>query len=296
MASLKDLRGRIASVQATRKITSAMKMVAAAKLRRAQEQAEAARPFAERMERMLSSLGGSVKGSPGAPALIAGTGSDQTHLIVVATADRGLCGGFNVNIVRRARQLIQKLEAEGKTVKILCVGRKGRDQLRRQYGSKIVHTIEGVGRRAVAFSEADEIGEKVRSMFSDNEFDVCTIVYARFQSAISNIVTAQQLVPAEASEQEDGAEQEDLGGAVYEYEPSEEAILAELLPRNISVQIFRALLENAASEHGSRMTAMDNATRNAGDMINSLTLTYNRTRQAMITKELIEIISGAEAV
>lgn len=296
MASLKDLRGRIASVQATRKITSAMKMVAAAKLRRAQEQAEAARPFAERMERMLSSLGGSVKGSPGAPALIAGTGSDQTHLIVVATADRGLCGGFNVNIVRRARQLIQKLEAEGKTVKILCVGRKGRDQLRRQYGSKIVHTIEGVGRRAVAFSEADEIGEKVRSMFSDNEFDVCTIVYARFQSAISNIVTAQQLVPAETSEQEDGAEQEDLGGAVYEYEPSEEAILAELLPRNISVQIFRALLENAASEHGSRMTAMDNATRNAGDMINSLTLTYNRTRQAMITKELIEIISGAEAV
>ena len=296
MASLKDLRGRIASVQATRKITSAMKMVAAAKLRRAQEQAEAARPFAERMERMLSSLGGSVKGSPGAPALIAGTGSDQTHLIVVATADRGLCGGFNVNIVRRSRQLIQKLEAEGKTVKILCVGRKGRDQLRRQYGSKIVHTIEGVGRRAVAFSEADEIGEKVRSMFSDNEFDVCTIVYARFQSAISNIVTAQQLVPAEASEQEDGAEQEDLGGAVFEYEPSEEAILAELLPRNISVQIFRALLENAASEHGSRMTAMDNATRNAGDMINSLTLTYNRTRQAMITKELIEIISGAEAV
>jgi F-type H+-transporting ATPase subunit gamma len=296
MASLKDLRGRIASVQATRKITSAMKMVAAAKLRRAQEQAEAARPFAERMERMLSSLGGSVKGSPGAPALIAGTGSDQTHLIVVATADRGLCGGFNVNIVRRARQLIQKLEAESKTVKILCVGRKGRDQLRRQYGSKIVHTIEGVGRRAVAFSEADEIGEKVRSMFSDNEFDVCTIVYARFQSAISNIVTSQQLVPAEASAQEDGAEQEDLGGAVYEYEPSEEAILAELLPRNISVQIFRALLENAASEHGSRMTAMDNATRNAGDMINSLTLTYNRTRQAMITKELIEIISGAEAV
>jgi F-type H+-transporting ATPase subunit gamma len=296
MASLKDLRGRIASVQATRKITSAMKMVAAAKLRRAQEQAEAARPFAERMERMLSSLGGSVKGSPGAPALIAGTGSDQTHLIVVATADRGLCGGFNVNIVRRARQLIQKLEAEGKTVKILCVGRKGRDQLRRQYGSKIVHTIEGVGRRAVAFSEADEIGEKVRSMFSDNEFDVCTIVYARFQSAISNIVTSQQLVPAEASAQEDGAEEEDLGGAVYEYEPSEEAILAELLPRNISVQIFRALLENAASEHGSRMTAMDNATRNAGDMINSLTLTYNRTRQAMITKELIEIISGAEAV
>lgn len=296
MASLKDLRGRIASVQATRKITSAMKMVAAAKLRRAQEQAEAARPFAERMERMLASLGASVKGSPGAPALIAGTGSSQTHLIVVATADRGLCGGFNVNIVRRARQLIQKLEDEGKTVKILCVGRKGRDQLRRLHGSKIVQTIEGVGRRAVAFSEADEIGDKVRSMFDNGEFDVCTIVYARFQSAISNVVTAQQLVPAEPSVQDEVSEQDDLGGAVYEYEPTEEAILAELLPRNISVQIFRALLENAASEHGSRMTAMDNATRNAGDMINSLTLTYNRTRQAMITKELIEIISGAEAV
>ncbi len=296
MASLKDLRGRIASVQATRKITSAMKMVAAAKLRRAQEQAEAARPFAERMERMLASLGASVKGSPGAPALIAGTGSSQTHLIVVATADRGLCGGFNVNIVRRARQLIQKLEDEGKTVKILCVGRKGRDQLRRLHGSKIVQTIEGVGRRAVAFSEADEIGDKVRSMFDNGEFDVCTIVYARFQSAISNVVTAQQLVPAEPPVQDDKSQQDDLGGAVYEYEPTEEAILAELLPRNISVQIFRALLENAASEHGSRMTAMDNATRNAGDMINSLTLTYNRTRQAMITKELIEIISGAEAV
>ncbi|MEK9903726.1 MAG: F0F1 ATP synthase subunit gamma [Rhodospirillales bacterium] len=296
MASLKDLRGRIASVQATRKITSAMKMVAAAKLRRAQEQAEAARPFAERMERMLASLGASVKGSPGAPALIAGTGSSQTHLIVVATADRGLCGGFNVNIVRRARQLIQKLEDEGKTVKILCVGRKGRDQLRRLHGSKIVQTIEGVGRRAVAFSEADEIGDKVRSMFDNGEFDVCTIVYARFQSAISNVVTAQQLVPAEPSVQDDESQQDDLGGAVYEYEPTEEAILADLLPRNISVQIFRALLENAASEHGSRMTAMDNATRNAGDMINSLTLTYNRTRQAMITKELIEIISGAEAV
>lgn len=296
MASLKDLRGRIASVQATRKITSAMKMVAAAKLRRAQEQAEAARPFAERMERMLASLGASVKGSPGAPALIAGTGSSQTHLIVVATADRGLCGGFNVNIVRRARQLIQKLEDEGKTVKILCVCRKGRDQLRRLHGSKIVQTIEGVGRRAVAFSEADEIGDKVRSMFDNGEFDVCTIVYARFQSAISNVVTAQQLVPAEPPVQDDKSQQDDLGGAVYEYEPTEEAILAELLPRNISVQIFRALLENAASEHGSRMTAMDNATRNAGDMINSLTLTYNRTRQAMITKELIEIISGAEAV
>ena len=297
MASLKDLRGRIASVQATRKITSAMKMVAAAKLRRAQEQAEAARPFAERMERMLASLGASVKGTPGAPPLIAGTGSDQTHLLVVATGDRGLCGGFNVNIVRRARQLITRLEGEGKTVKLLCVGRKGRDQLRRMHGQKIVQTIEGVGRRQVAFAEADEIGETVRRMFDAGEFDVCTIVYARFISAIANEVTVQQLVPAEPPPPEEGAEAaEDLGGAVYEYEPSEEAILAELLPRNVSIQIFRALLENAASEHGSRMTAMDNATRNAGDMIHNLTLTYNRTRQAMITKELIEIISGAEAI
>lgn len=297
MASLKDLRGRIASVQATRKITSAMKMVAAAKLRRAQEQAEAARPFAERMERMLASLGASVQGSPGAPALIAGTGSDQTHLIIIATADRGLCGGFNANIVRRTRQMIEELESAGKTVKLMCVGRKGRDQLRRLHGDKMAEVIEGVGRKAVAFSEADEIGEKVRNMFEAGEFDVCTIVYARFKSVISNIVTAQQLIPAEPPAAEEGeAEADDLGGAVYEYEPSEEAILADLLPRNVSIQIYRALLENAASEHGSRMTAMDNATRNAGDMINNLTLTYNRTRQAMITKELIEIISGAEAV
>lgn len=297
MASLKDLRGRIASVQATRKITSAMKMVAAAKLRRAQEQAEAARPFAERMERMLASLAQSAKGSPGAPALISGTGSDQTHLIVVATADRGLCGGFNVNIVRRARQMIEELEKEGKTVKLLCVGRKGRDQLRRLHGDKIVETMEGIGRRAVSFEEADGIGEKVRQMFEAGEFDVCSIVYARFKSAIANEVTTQQLVPAEPPAVPEGeGEADDLGGAVYEYEPSEEAILADLLPRNVSIQIFRALLENAASEHGSRMTAMDNATRNAGDMIHNLTLTYNRTRQAMITKELIEIISGAEAI
>lgn len=300
MASLKELRGRIASVQATRKITSAMKMVAAAKLRRAQEQAEAARPFAERMERMLASLGASVQGMPGAPPLIAGTGSDQTHLIVVATADRGLCGGFNVNIVRRARLLIQKLESEGKTVKLLCIGRKGRDQLRRQHGSKLVETIEGIGRRTVAFDEADGIGETVRKMFEAGEFDVCTIVYSRFKSAISSEVTAQQLIPAEPPALGEGDDEAvaapDLNGAVYEYEPSEEAILADLLPRNVSVQLFRALLENAASEHGARMTAMENATRNAGDMIDNLTLTYNRTRQAIITNELIEIISGAEAV
>ncbi len=296
MASLQELRGSIASVQATRKITSAMKMVAAAKLRRAQEQAEAARPYAQRMERMLASLGASVEGSPGAPALIAGTGSDQTHLIVVATADRGLCGGFNGNIVRRARILAQELTSEGKMVKLLTVGRKGRDQMRREFGENIVHHIDGLGRRSVSFEEADSVADVLRTMFADGEFDVCTLIYAQFKSAIANVVTAQQLIPAEAPALTEGEEGVDLGGAVYEYEPTEESILEELLPRNVSVQLFRALLENAASEHGSRMTAMDNATRNAGDMINSLTLTYNRTRQAMITKELIEIISGAEAL
>ena len=295
MPSLKDLRSRIASVRATQKITSAMKMVAAAKLRRAQEAAEAARPYAERMERMLGSLGGSLAGSAGAPRLLAGSGGDRVHLVVVATADRGLCGGFNGGIVRRARALIEELEAAGKAVRILCVGRKGRDQLRRQHGAKIVDVIEGVGRRSVEFAEADAIAERVRTMFDEGEFDVCTIVYARFKSAISNEVTVQQLVPAPLPEAAEGAAS---GGAsaVYIYEPDEEAILEDLLPRNVSVQVYRALLENAASEHGARMAAMDNATRNAGDMIARLTLQYNRTRQAMITKELIEIISGAEAV
>ncbi len=295
MPSLKELRNRISSVRATQKITSAMKMVAAAKLRRAQEAAEAARPYAERMERMLGSLGGSMAGSAGAPKLLAGSGDDRVHLVVVATADRGLCGGFNGGIVRRARELIDELEGAGKTVRILCVGRKGRDQLRRLHGAKIVDIIEGVGRRSVEFAEADEIAERVRTMFDEGEFDVCTMVYARFKSAISNEVTVQQLVPAPLPERDEGA---DAGGpaAVYIYEPDEEAILEDLLPRNVSVQVYRALLENAASEHGARMAAMDNATRNAGDMIARLTLQYNRTRQAMITKELIEIISGAEAV
>ncbi len=295
MPSLKDLRNRISSVRATQKITSAMKMVAAAKLRRAQEAAEAARPYAERMERMLGSLGGSLAGSAGAPKLLAGSGDDRVHLVVVATADRGLCGGFNGGIVRRAREFIEELEGAGKTVRILCVGRKGRDQLRRLHGTKIVDVIEGVGRRSVEFAEADAIAERVRTMFDEGEFDVCTIVYARFKSAISNEVTVQQLVPAPLPEA--GADTEAGGpSAVYIYEPDEEAILEDLLPRNVSVQVYRALLENAASEHGARMAAMDNATRNAGDMIARLTLQYNRTRQAMITKELIEIISGAEAV
>jgi len=294
MASLKDLRDRIGSVKATQKITSAMKMVAAAKLRRAQEQAEAARPYAERMERMLASLGASVRGTPGAPPLLAGTGSDQRHLIILATADRGLCGGFNTNLVRRARALIIELQAAGKDVQLLCVGRKGRDSIRRDYGSLIGETIEGIGRKAVVFEEADGIAARVREMFDTGEFDVCTLIYAKFKSAISNEVQAQQLIPAPIPEASDDSD--DLGGAVYEYEPSEEAILADLLPRNVSVQIYRALLENAASEHGARMAAMDNATRNAGERIKGLTLTYNRTRQAMITNELIEIISGAEAL
>ena len=295
MPSLKDLRNRISSVRATQKITSAMKMVAAAKLRRAQEAAEAARPYAERMERMLGSLGGSLAGSAGAPKLLAGSGEDRTHLVVVATADRGLCGGFNGGIVRRARELIEELEGAGRTVRILCVGRKGRDQLRRLHGTKIVDVIEGVGRRSVEFAEADEIAERVRTMFDEGGFDVCAIVYARFKSAISNEVTVQQLVPAPLPEADEDAASEGPS-AVYIYEPDEETILEDLLPRNVSVQVYRALLENAASEHGARMAAMDNATRNAGDMIARLTLQYNRTRQAMITKELIEIISGAEAV
>jgi F-type H+-transporting ATPase subunit gamma len=294
MASLKELRNRINSVKATRKITAAMKMVAAAKLKRAQDQAEAGRPYAERMERMLASLGRSVQGSPSAPRLLAGTGEDRVHLVVLATADRGLCGAFNTNLVRRARQLIARLQEDGKQVKVLCVGRKGRDAIRRQFGPLIIGTVEGIGRRTVAFEEADEVAGRIRAMFEAGEFDVCTLIYARFKSAISSDVTVSQLVPAPIPEI--GDTESDIGNAIYEFEPSEEAILAELLPRNISIQIYRALLENAASEHGARMAAMDNATRNAGDMIDSLTLTYNRTRQAQITKELIEIISGAEAL
>ncbi len=302
MPSLKDLRVRIASVKSTQKITSAMKMVAAAKLRRAQEQAEAARPYAERMERMLSSLAAASAGKEGAPELLAGKGRDQVHLLVVGTADRGLCGGFNSSIVREVRRRITELRANGKTIKLLCVGRKGRDQLHRDFGDAIIDTIEDVAKPRLHFAAADEIAKRIAQMFEAGEFDVCTIYYARFQSAISQIVTAQQLIPfapAEGPTGGDGAEAVDSGGAslaVYEYEPSEEEILAALLPRNLAVQVFRALLENSASEHGARMTAMDNATRNAGDMIDNLTLTYNRTRQAVITSELIEIISGAEAL
>ncbi|HEX6102221.1 MAG TPA: F0F1 ATP synthase subunit gamma [Alphaproteobacteria bacterium] len=295
MPSLKDLRNRINSVKSTQKITAAMKMVAAAKLRRAQEQAMAARPYAERMERMLGSLAQAMGGQAGAPPLLAGTGKSDVHLIVVMTSDRGLCGSFNSSIVREARKLIRALLADGRQVKILCVGRKGRDQLRRDFGRLIVGTLEDVGRRKLAYSDAQAAAERIRTMFDAGEFDVATLVYNRFKSAMSQTVTVQQVIPF-AVPAADGTRETGLGNAVYEYEPGEDAILGELLPRNIGVQVYRALLENAASEHGARMTAMDSATRNAGEMIAKLTLNYNRTRQAYITKELIEIISGAEAL
>lgn len=299
MPSLKELRSRIASVKQTQKITSAMKLVAASKLKRAQEQAEAARPFAERMSAMLSNVADGAKTSPDAPPLLAGTGKDDVQLLIVATADRGLCGGFNSSIVRGARRRIAELKGQGKTVKILCIGRKGRDMLRRDHRDLIIDTIEGVGRRRLEFADAQAIAERILEMFEAGEFDVATIVFNRFRSAITQIVTLQQVVPVEPEEAEsddDKAKSDGEPRALYEFEPDEETILRELLPRNLAIQIFRALNENAASEQGARMTAMDNATRNAGEMIGSLTLRYNRTRQAQITKELIEIISGAEAI
>jgi len=291
MPSLKSLRMRIASVKSTQKITSAMKMVAAAKLRRAQEQAEAARPYALRMGRMLGSLAGSMANGAGAPKLLAGTGADKVHLLVVCTSDRGLCGGFNSSIVRLVRNDLRRLQAEGKTVKILCVGRKGRDQLRRDYANLIVGSVDEVGRKRLTFADAQRVTDRVLAMFDAGEFDVAALYYARFKSAISQFPTRLQLVPFAAAEA--GAPD---SGASYEYEPEEGEILAALLPRNLAVQVYGGLLENAASEQGARMSAMDSATRNAGDMIKKLTLNYNRSRQASITKELIEIISGAEAV
>ncbi len=295
MPSLKDLRVRINSVKSTRKITSAMKMVAASKLRRAQTAAEQARPFAERMERMLGALASSLAGQTGAPALLAGTGRDDVHLVVVVTSDRGLCGGFNGQIVRNARGLVNDLLREGKAVKLLCVGRKGRDQLKRDFAKLIVDTFEGLGRKGITFVEADQVADRVTAMFQAGEFDVCTVVYNKFKSAISQVPTRQQLIPFAVPEAK--AEEAAAGArALYEFEPSEEEILEDLVPRNLAIQMFRALLESFASEQGARMNAMDNATRNAGDMINRLTLRYNRTRQAQITKELIEIISGAEAL
>ncbi len=298
MASLKDLRLRIASVKSTRKITSAMKMVSASKLRRAQMAAEAARPYAARMERMLGALAAGLAGQSGAPALLAGTGKDQTHLLLVVTSDRGLCGGFNGTIVRSVRLTVRDLLARGKTVKLLLVGRKGRDQLRREYASMIVESFENIGRKGVTFAEADTIADKVTELFEDGAFDVCTVIYNRFKSVIAQELTHQQLVPfpVPVLAETTVASADTTAKAIFEFEPSEEDILTELLPRNLAIQIFRAFLESAASEQGARMSAMDSATRNAGDMINRLTITYNRSRQAQITKELIEIISGAEAL
>lgn len=298
MPSLKDLRTRIGSVKNTQKITSAMKMVSASKLRRAQDAAEAGRPYAVRLERMLGSLAASVAGQAGAPKLLAGTGSDQVHLVIVVSADRGLCGGFNGNIVRSARNFIKSLQADGKTVKVLYVGRKARDPLKRDYGDLTFHAYEGMMRKGATFAAADEVASRVLAAFDEGDFDVATIIYNKFKSAISQVVTRQQLIPFPVPEVAN-SNQGDLGSgpqAIYEYEPSEEEILAELLPKNVTNQLFSALLESDASEQGARMAAMDNATRNAGDMIKKLTTKYNRSRQAMITKELIEIISGAEAV
>jgi F-type H+-transporting ATPase subunit gamma len=290
MPSLKSLRLRINSVKSTRKITQAMKMVAAAKLRRAQTQAEAARPYAERMERMLASLGASVAGSPDAPKLLVGTGADKVHLLVVVTAERGLCGGFNTNVGRFARAQVRALEAEGKTVKIITVGRKGAVYLKREFANRIVAEISFANKKRIGFEDAAEVSAKITDMLDAGKFDVCTLIYNRFKNVISQTPVGQQLIPAPLPEVK--AE----SGALYEFEPTEEEILARLLPQNLGIQIYRALLDNAAGFYGSQMTAMDNATRNAGEMINKLTLNYNRTRQANITRELIEIISGAEAL
>jgi F-type H+-transporting ATPase subunit gamma len=290
MASLKDLRNRIAATKATQKITKAMQMVAASKLRRAQAAALAARPYAEHMDKVLGNIAAAVGGLDSAPRLLAGSGRDQVHLLVVCTAERGLCGPFNSAIVRLARERAGRLTNEGKNVRFLCVGRKGYDQLKRQYEKQIVKTIELRGVRMLGFEHARKIAEEIIELFGKGEFDVCTLFFSRFKSVIAQIPTALQIIPPTF------AEDQQNGGASYEYEPDELDILTELLPRNIAVQVFRALLENAASEQGARMSAMDNATRNAGEMIRKQTLRYNRTRQAMITKELIEIISGAEAL
>ncbi len=292
MPSLKDLKNRIASVKATQKITKAMKMVAAAKLRRAQEAAEAARPYSQRMSAVLANIATAVEADV-APALMTGTGKDGVHLLVVCTAERGLCGGFNSQISRFARDHARKLISEGKTVKIITVGKKGYDSLRREFAANIIERIELRDVKRVGFENADQIAKKVISLFNAGEFDVCTLIYSEFKSVISQIPTGLQLIPATTPVVE---EDEATQNAVYEYEPDAASILEDLIPRNISVQVFRALLENVAGEMGAKMSAMDNATRNAGEMINKLTLSYNRQRQAQITKELIEIISGAEAL
>jgi F-type H+-transporting ATPase subunit gamma len=291
MASLKALRTRIASVTATRKITKAQQMVAVSKLRRAQAANEAARPYAQKMKAVISGMAAGLKNNPGGPKLLAGNGKDDRHLLVVCTADRGLCGGFNSNIARFAKATIEELKAQGKQVSVLCVGRKGRDQLKRQYADLIVDTVEFTQVRQIGFANADAIGKRVLGWFEEGKYDVVTLIYAKFKSVMTQVPTALRLIPAAIEETDTKA-----AGQVYEYEPDEGEVLAELLPKNISVQIFSALLENVAGEFGAKMTAMDGATRNAGEMLNKLTLVYNRTRQSKITSELIEIISGAEAL
>ena len=290
MANLKDLKNRISSVKNTRKITKAMQMVAAAKLRRAQESAEQSRPYAERFMGVLSSLAASVGKSEGAPKLLRGTGEDRVHLLVVMTAERGLCGGFNSNIAKRARAHIAKLQGAGKTVKILTVGKKGRDQLKREFGAAFIDHVDLTEVKRVGYSDAQAIARDLVISFDAGEFDVATLFYSKFVNVVTQVPTALQVIPAAFEEEAEG------DNTVYDYEPSEEAILSDLLPRGVATQIFSALLENGASEQGARMSAMDNATRNAGDMIDKLTIEFNRSRQAVITNELIEIISGAEAL
>ncbi len=300
MANLKELKNRITSVTSTQKITKAMQMVAAAKLRRAQEAAEQSRPYADRMERMIASVASNLPSLDTAPPLVVGSGKDDVHMLVVVTAERGLCGAFNSSIVRTVRQKAKELQEAGKTVKLFCVGRKGEESLRRDMGDKIVEYVTLREVKNLSFANARPIAEKLSQMFNNGEFDVCTVYYNAFKSVISQVVTAQQLIPVKFPDADETAAAEedapDLGGAIYDYEPEENDLLGVLVPRNMSVQIYRSLLESGAAEHAARMTSMDNATRNAGDMIDGLTLTYNRTRQAYITKELIEIISGAEAI
>ena len=296
MASLKELRIRINSVKSTQKITKAMQMVASSKLRRAQENAEAARPYAMRMENMLRAITGSVAGNDNAPAMLAGSGASDNHLLLVTTSNRGLCGGFNSSIAKAIRVRVAALQAEGKTVKLLCLGRKGREQLKRDFESLIIDTVEDLDKGGLSYDDAEVIAARLTTMFEDGEFDVCTIVYNHFQSVMSQIVTPQQLIPYNVESANDAEADQGEATAIYEYEPEKEEILATLLPRNLAVQIFRTLLESSASEQAARMTAMDNATRNAGDMIDKLSLLYNRSRQAAITTELTEIVTGAEAL
>ena len=291
MASLDDLKKRIASVKSTQKITKAMKMVAAAKLRRAQDSAEKGRPYSEKMNNVILNLSNGISDKENAPKLLSGTGSDKIHLCVVMTSDRGLCGGFNTNIIKKAKAYFSKISEEGKELKIITVGSKGNDQLKRAFGDKIIENISFKNSKNVNYFDADKVGKMIIEKFEKEEFDVCTIFYNQFKNVITQIPQAQQIIPLEADKKDDG-----LDGSSYEFEPDEDEILSNLLPKNISTQIFKAMLENSASEQGSRMSAMDNATRNAGEMVDKLTIEYNRSRQAAITKELIEIISGAESL